>query len=88
MSGYVYILKSLRNGRFYIGSTQDVEKRFIEHNTGKSEYTSKSCPWELVFKQKFETLTMAKKIEYWIKKQKDREIIYRIIKDGKIIKIL
>jgi putative endonuclease len=86
MNGYVYILKSLKNNRFYIGSTNNVEKRLIEHNSGKSIYTSESGPWGLVFRQQFDTLTIARKMEYWLKKQKDKNFVLRIVKEGIIKK--
>lgn len=49
MNYYVYILQSTVNGAFYIGQTQDLEKRFSAHNSGKSKYTSKGMPWNLVW---------------------------------------
>lgn len=49
MNYYVYILQSTINGAFYIGQTHNLEKRFSEHNTGKSKYTSKGAPWNLLW---------------------------------------
>lgn len=46
---YTYVLRSIKNGSLYIGSTEDLKRRFAEHNEGKSEYTSKYTPWELVY---------------------------------------
>ena len=86
MNGYVYILKSLKNSRYYIGSTNDLNRRLIEHNTGKSTYTSFSKPFELVFSQEYDELTTARKTEYWLKRQKDKKIIERIITEKKIQK--
>ncbi|HWJ92022.1 MAG TPA: GIY-YIG nuclease family protein [Flavisolibacter sp.] len=34
MAYYVYILKSLKDGKFYIGCTTDVEARLRFHNGG------------------------------------------------------
>ena len=84
MIGYVYILKSLRNNRFYIGSTNNIERRLIEYNSGKSIYTSFSRPFELIFSQKFNSLTTAKKIEYKIKQFKSKKVIINIIESGEI----
>ena len=42
MSYYVYILRSLKNGRFYIGHTSDLNKRIDRHNSGGSIYTRNS----------------------------------------------
>ena len=46
---YVYVLKSGKNGRMYTGSTNDLRKRFKEHNNGKSNWTKKGIPWKLVY---------------------------------------
>lgn len=84
--GFVYILKSLSNERFYIGSTINLETRIKEHNSGKSKYTKLTRPFDLVFSQKFETIQEARKIEYKLKKLKSRKITEKIISEG-IIKM-
>ena len=43
---YVYILESeLSPETYYIGITDNLERRFQEHNTGKSIHTNKFRPW-------------------------------------------
>ena len=47
----VYVLQNPA-GRFYIGQTDDLERRLIQHNSGtgeKSKYTIKHGPWEKVW---------------------------------------
>jgi putative endonuclease len=46
---YVYVLKSGRDGKFYIGHTADLRKRFDEHNQGKVESTRCLIPFELIY---------------------------------------
>lgn len=46
---YVYVLRSLNNGRFYTGCTSNLRKRFREHNEGRSSYTKRTGPYELVY---------------------------------------
>jgi putative endonuclease len=41
--------------RYYVGSTEDVEKRLIQHNAGKSISTRAGIPWEIVHIEKFAT---------------------------------
>ncbi len=46
---FVYIIESESSpGRFYVGSTTDLDRRFEEHNSGKSTHTAKFTPWRLV----------------------------------------
>lgn len=84
--GFVYILKC-RNKRFYIGSTKSVERRFAEHNRGHVKATRHLRPLELIFHQKLESLKEARKMEYWLKRQKDSKLIEQIIADGRIKKL-
>ena len=46
---YTYILKSEKNGRFYTGYTNNLRKRLIQHNEGKSIYTKRDRPYLLVY---------------------------------------
>ncbi len=48
MSYYVYILKSEKDGRYYKGISNDVERRLGEHNRGEEKYTSPYRPWKLL----------------------------------------
>jgi putative endonuclease len=72
---YVYILKSLKNGLFYKGMTNDVERRLDEHNHGHSITTKKYLPVELVFVQICESRLEARKLEKYFKSGYGREII-------------
>ena len=49
MSFFVYILQSQVNYSFYKGSTDDLLRRFAEHNDEKEKSTSRYCPWNLVW---------------------------------------
>jgi putative endonuclease len=45
---YVYVLKSEKDGSFYIGQTGDRDKRVAAHNEGRSRWTKSKRPWMLV----------------------------------------
>jgi len=76
---YVYILKSLKNRRFYTGSTNDIKRRLHEHNIGQTKYTSKTGPFELVYKETYNTSLEAKKRERFLKTGKGRELLKNIL---------
>jgi putative endonuclease len=46
---YVYVLKSKRDGNFYVGYTKDLLKRMGHHNKGIVESTKKRRPLELIY---------------------------------------
>jgi putative endonuclease len=79
MSFYVYILYSAKLDRYYIGHTSDLIKRFHEHNTGLSTYTSKGDLWVVVHQEAYDTRQQAQNREQEIKKKKSRKYIEWLI---------
>lgn len=76
----MYILQSEISGRYYIGSTDNLEKRLIRHNKGNSKYTKNKGPFEIVYKEEFQTRPEAKKREYYLKSLKSRVAIVKLIR--------
>ena len=64
---YVYVLQSLKDGRFYKGLTKNVETRLKEHNTGQTKSTKGYCPWVLVYQEELKTLSEAREREKYLK---------------------
>jgi putative endonuclease len=64
---YVYILKSLKDGSRYVGTTTNVEKRLTEHNSGTAKYSSSKKPFELVWFCAFKDKEKAIKFERYLK---------------------
>lgn len=46
---YVYVIQSAKSNYWYTGSTNNLRKRFNQHNTGKSTYTKSRGPWKLIY---------------------------------------
>ncbi|OWY20725.1 excinuclease ABC subunit C [Sphingobacteriales bacterium UPWRP_1] len=65
---YVYILQSEKDSSFYIGYTQDPQKRLEQHNRGKSTYTSRKLPWKIVYVETYDLKSEALKREKFLKK--------------------
>lgn len=49
MNWYVYLLKSTKTGLWYTGSTRDIRKRILQHNSGKNFSTKHGIPWKLIY---------------------------------------
>ena len=75
MPYYSYVLRSLKNGILYKGSTNNIEYRLHHHNTGKSPYTSRHTPWEMVLFEEFNSRSEAMKREKWYKSGVGRDWI-------------
>ena len=72
---FVYMLKCADTS-YYVGHTDNLEKRIFEHRLGKCEgYTSTRLPIEVVFAQTFtsryEALSSEMKIKKWSRKKKE-----------------
>lgn len=64
---YLYILRC-RDDSFYVGHTDDLERRMAEHDTGAcGGYTARRRPVELVFVDEFQTRDEAKERERQVK---------------------
>jgi putative endonuclease len=75
---YVYVLRN-QQGILYKGFTSDLEKRILEHNSGKNIYTRFNKPWDLVYKEEFTTKSDAIKRELFLKSGKGRDYLKNII---------
>lgn len=64
---YVYLLKSKCNGKFYLGSTDDLKQRFYTHNHGDNLATKAGIPWRLVYYEAYPTRADAKNRETKLK---------------------
>ncbi len=75
MTFWLYILRCA-DGSYYIGHTEDLEKRFAQHNLGAvSSYTHKRRPLTLVFSEQFsrreEALARERQIKGWSRAKKE-----------------
>lgn len=80
----LYILQSNRDGRYYIGSTIDFDRRLAEHNSGKVYSTKNGTPWEVRLFINFDDIALARNCEYRLKKYKRRDIVEKVISDGRL----
>ena len=66
---HTYVLCIQTSGRYYIGSTDNLEQRLVFHNTSKTKYTRGKGPWEIVRSEphgsRSETVTREREIKGW-----------------------
>lgn len=65
---FVYLLQSEKDGSFYIGRTQNLDKRLNEHNAGKVYYTSRKLPWQRIYQEGYLHEELSKEREKQLKK--------------------
>ncbi|MBX2992724.1 MAG: GIY-YIG nuclease family protein [Bacteroidetes bacterium] len=76
---YVYVLRSLRDGKHYTGSTVNITKRLGEHNAGKTESTRRRRPFVLVYHEEYLTREEAERRERFLKSGKGRQELKEIL---------
>ena len=76
---HLYIIQSLIDDSFYVGTAQNLEERILRHNQGCSKYTKAKRPWKLVYVEKFPDRSSAMKREYAIKRRKSKDYITKLI---------
>jgi putative endonuclease len=81
---YIYILYSETADKYYIGQTEDVQRRLFQHNNPleAQKFTAKCIPWKLPLYFKVnENRGDAMRVEKFIKSQKSRNFILELIRN-------
>jgi len=83
---YIYLLKSKKDNKLYIGLTDDFKKRLIEHNQGLNKSTKYRRPLVLIYYEAYASLKDAQIREKKLKQFKNSygELKKRIINSLKI----
>ena len=76
---YVYVLRSIKFGKYYIGSTNNIINRLKKHNSGLVKSTKSFKPWKLAYSKVYNTRSEAFKREKYLKSLKKRSAIEKII---------
>ena len=69
---YTYVLKSNKDGKMYTGYTNDLKRRFKEHNNDDSVYTKGKGPFELIYYEACIEKQDAKSRELYLKSGKGK----------------
>lgn len=75
---FVYILWSSKIGKFYVGSTTDVQRRLLEHNGRHTHFTANGQPWSLIWQKELNLKAEGLLLEQKIKKRGARRYLYDI----------
>jgi len=80
---YVYVLRSIAHpGHHYVGSTEDLRRRFHQHNSRASVHTAKHRPWKLVWYAGFTDQAAALRFELYLKTASGRRFQKRHLSEA------
>lgn len=78
LKGYLYILISDKDGKSYVGSTNDLIRRSEDHFQGKVASTKHRRPLRLIYTEEFESLLEARIREKYLKTRQGRRELKKI----------
>ena len=78
---YVYVLYNPQKNFIYIGYSENLKKRYQEHNSGKVKSTKAYKPLKLIFYEAYSTKSDAKRREMYLKGNKGRTTLMTMLKD-------
>ncbi|KKR78349.1 MAG: Excinuclease ABC C subunit domain protein [Candidatus Curtissbacteria bacterium GW2011_GWA1_40_9] len=84
---YVYVLKSLKDKKHYIGSTSDLKIRLEKHNQGLVKSTKHRRPLELIYAEAYKTNKASRQREFTIKKMKGGIQFKQLINTANIARV-
>ena len=78
---YNYILYSPKQDEMYVGVTEDLKRRFSEHNNGKVPSTKRYMPWLLIYYEGCLNKKDAKRREMYLKTSQGRRMLKLRLKE-------
>jgi len=79
---YTYVLQSKKDKRFYIGFTENLERRLSEHLSGKCHTTARYSEFQLIFYECFLAKEDALRRERYFKTTKGKKALSLILRDS------
>lgn len=78
---YVYILESLKDQKLYVGYTNNLKRRFKEHNNGKIAVTRDREPFKLIYYEAYLNQQDATSKEKYLKTGWGRTHLKKVLKN-------
>lgn len=69
---YIYILRSIKDGKYYTGFSSDLRSRLKDHDVGNVQSTKNRRPLELIYYEAYKEKTQALKREKFLKTTKGK----------------
>jgi putative endonuclease len=69
---YIYVLRSGKTGKRYVGITADHERRLAEHNAGQTLSKRSGAPWRIVYSERHDSRSAAVLRERFLKSGRGR----------------
>jgi putative endonuclease len=78
---YIYVLQSIKDNKLYSGYTDNLKRRFEDHNKGRVRSTKLRRPFTLIYYEAFQHQQDATAREKYFKTQWGRNFLRKILKN-------
>lgn len=78
---YVYVLQN-KEGRWYIGQTDNLEMRLSRHNNNQVKSTKNRGPWQIIYTESFDSRAKAMQREEYLKSGRGRSFLKNKFKNS------
>ena len=75
---FVYAISSIKRSYIYVGLTDDIDRRFNQHNSGKNKTTKPYRPFNLILLESYPSRIEARKREKYLKSGIGKEYLKSI----------
>ena len=79
---FVYVIRSSKTGRYYVGGTGDLCARLRAHHQGRTRSLKRQGPFALVHVEQYDTVSQARKRERQIKRYKGGRAFQRLLENS------
>lgn len=76
---YVYALSSINRKYIYVGLTDNLERRILQHNSGRSKTTRAYAPFKVIHEEAFGTRAEARNREKYLKSGVGKEYLKSLL---------
>ncbi len=87
MNYTVYAIKSVKRNYIYIGLTNDLNRRFNEHNIGKESTTKPYTPFKLIYTEILSNRALARNREKYLKSGIGKEFLKSLSNNGQVVEL-
>ncbi|OGB75409.1 hypothetical protein A2810_01270 [candidate division Kazan bacterium RIFCSPHIGHO2_01_FULL_49_10] len=78
---YVYVLRSKIDHNLYIGFSENLKQRVLDHNAGKNISTQLRKPLDLIFYEAFSNKFDALRRERYLKTNKGKTMLKQLLRE-------
>jgi len=83
---YIYVIKSVNRNWYYVGLTNNVDRRIHQHNFGQSTATKAYCPFTLIYSKSFTDRISARDYEKFLKIRSNKEKLIKSLQIAEVAK--